>query len=81
MRKFVEFIAEQLIDNPRKLKVEEEEDGENRLVFTLHVEQKDIGKIIGKDGGNINAFRRLLRAVAAKQGKQVILKVADERPK
>lgn len=81
MKEFVEYVAKQLVDYPRDVRVVVEEDGENRKIITLHVADSDIGKVIGKEGGNINAFRHLLRAIGAKSGNQVILKVAEDRRK
>lgn len=77
MKEFVEFIAKQLVDQPDQVVVEQEEKEEGKVVFTLKVAEKDVGKIIGRSGRTAGAFRVLLRAVAAKNGKRAVLDIAD----
>lgn len=76
MREFLEYITKHLVDQPENV-VLEEEIKDDKLVFTLKVSQSDIGKIIGRKGRTAQALRVLLTAVAAKEGKRAILKVAD----
>jgi len=75
MREFVEYIAKELVDNPDAVQVTEEL-RDDKLVFILKVNEKDVGKIIGKKGRTATAIRVLLSAVAAKHGKRGILEVA-----
>jgi predicted RNA-binding protein YlqC (UPF0109 family) len=77
MKEFVEFVAKQLVDQPDQVVVEEQEKEEGKLVLTLKVSEKDVGKIIGRSGRTAGAFRVLLRAVAAKNGKRAVLEIAD----
>jgi predicted RNA-binding protein YlqC (UPF0109 family) len=77
MKEFVEFIAKQLVDQPDQVVVEQAEKEEGKVVFTLKVSEKDVGKIIGRSGRTAGAFRVLLRAVAAKNGKRAVLEIAD----
>lgn len=77
MKEFVEFIAKYLVDQPDQVVVEQEEKEEGKVVFTLKVAEKDVGKIIGRSGRTAGAFRVLLRAVAAKAGKRAVLEIAD----
>jgi predicted RNA-binding protein YlqC (UPF0109 family) len=77
MREFVEFVAKHLVDQPDKVSVEQEEKEDGKIVFKLKVAEKDVGKIIGRSGRTAGAFRVLLRAVAAKEGKRAILDVAE----
>ncbi len=77
MKEFVEFIAKHLVDQPDQVVVEQEEKEEGKVVFKLKVAEKDVGKIIGRSGRTAGAFRVLLRAVAAKEGRRAILEVAD----
>lgn len=77
MKEFVEFIAKNLVDQPDHVVVEQEEKEEGKIVFTLKVAEKDVGKIIGRSGRTAGAFRVLLRAVAAKNGKRAVLDIAD----
>jgi len=74
MREFVEYVAKRLVDNPEATTVEVEEK-EDKTIFKLKVEQGDVGKLIGKKGRTASAFRVLLRAVAAKEGKKAVLDI------
>ena len=76
MREFLEFVAKHLVDQP-ELVVLEHEEKDNRVVFRLKVGEDDVGKVIGRSGGTAQAIRTLLVAVAAKEGKRVILEIAD----
>ncbi|MFA6596895.1 MAG: KH domain-containing protein [Ignavibacteriaceae bacterium] len=75
MKEFIEFIVKQLVDKPEAVVVREKVSEEKKVIFSLKVEQNDIGKIIGKQGRTAIAMRTLLTAVAAKQGKKAILDI------
>ncbi len=74
MKEFIEYIAKHLVDNPDGVSLEMEEK-EEKLIFKLKVSEKDVGKIIGRDGKTASAIRTLLRAVAAKEGKRAVLDI------
>jgi uncharacterized protein len=76
VKDLVEYLARALVDEPDAVKVEsfEEEDAD---VYELSVAEDDVGKVIGRGGRTVNAFRCVLRACAAKQEKRVLLDVVD----
>lgn len=74
MKEFVEFIAKHLVDKPDAVVLDMQEQ-ENKTVFKLTVAENDVGKLIGRKGRTASAFRVLLRAVAAKEGKRAILDI------
>jgi len=45
------------------------------VLLKLHVDQEDMGRVIGKQGRVVQAMRTLLRVVAVKQGTRVELVV------
>ena len=74
MKEFLEFIAKNLVDQSDNVSIDsEEKDG--KLFFKLKVADGDIGKIIGRGGKTASAIRVLLRAVAAKEKKRVVLDI------
>ncbi|HOV98560.1 MAG TPA: KH domain-containing protein [Bacteroidota bacterium] len=74
MKEFLEFVAKHLVDHPDQISIEsEEKDG--KLIFKLRVAEGDVGKVIGRGGKTASAVRVLLRAVAAKEGKRVVLDI------
>ena len=74
MREMVEYVARALASNPDAVAVAEEEDG-GRTVFRLSVDEKDKGKIIGRDGRVAQSIRSLLRVAATKAGTRVTLEI------
>lgn len=74
MKEFVEYLARHLVDHSEAVIVDLEEK-EDVTVFKVRVDQADVGKLIGKKGRTASAFRVLLRAVAAKEGKKAVLDI------
>ncbi|MGE5400859.1 MAG: KH domain-containing protein [Ignavibacteriales bacterium] len=77
MKEFIEFIAKHLVDNPDGVSIEEKTSDDNKSVLSLKVSAEDVGKVIGKQGKTAQAMRTLLTAVAAKEGKRVVLEILD----
>lgn len=73
---FVENIAKALVDNPEEVDVREVT-GERTIVYELRVNEKDLGKVIGRGGQTARSIRTLLSAVAAKQGKRAVLEIIE----
>lgn len=76
MKELVEYLAKNLTTEPKKVRVEEE-DIEERSIIKLHVAENDMGKIIGKSGRIIKAFRTLIKIRAIKQNRRVYLELVD----
>jgi uncharacterized protein len=70
------YLARQLVDEPDAVRVEEV-DGEDALVFRLHVAKDDVGKVIGRQGRIARALRAIVRAGGARQRRRYILEIAD----
>jgi len=52
MKEFVEFIAKKLVDNPKDVVVTIKTNEEKKIVVSLKVNEKDVGKVIGKKRKN-----------------------------
>ena len=74
MKELVEFIAKSLVDNPDSVVVKEVEE-EQSTILKLTVAPEDMGKIIGKQGRIAKAIRTVIKAVAVKQNKRVIVEI------
>ena len=70
------YLARELVDDPDAVRVETEE-REGALVLVLHVAPDDVGKVIGRQGRIIRALRTLVRAGAAREGRRVLVEIAD----
>jgi hypothetical protein len=74
VEELVEYVAKSLVDDPSQVEVSVEHE-DNVVILKLRVAQEDAGRVIGKDGRVASAVRVLLRAMAAKEGKRVSLKI------
>ena len=77
MKEFIEFIVKQLVDKPEKVMIEESSNDQNSFEIKIEVDKNDIGKVVGKQGKNVNALRTLLTAVAAKDKRRATLHVVE----
>ena len=69
-------IARSLVASPEQVSVSEIGGG-NTVVYELKVAKSDIGKVIGKQGKNINAIRTLLGAIAGKTHIRMMLEIIE----
>ena len=75
MKELVEVIAKALVDNPSEVVVTEKRDGKN-IVVELRVAQSDMGKVIGKQGSEIEKLRKE-KEEQAKNNNKFIGKIND----
>jgi len=73
----VELIAKSLVDNPDKVQVSQL-DGEQSSIIELKVAPEDVGKVIGKQGGNVQAIRVILGAAGMKLKKRFNLEIIEK---
>jgi len=55
VKELVEMIAKSLVDNPDKLQVNQL-DGEQGSIIEIKVAPEDMGKVIGKQGRNVQTI-------------------------
>ena len=67
-------IARAIVDNPDEVSIVENENGKE-VKLILSVAESDMGKVIGKNGKNAKAIRTVMKAVAASEGKRVIVDI------
>jgi len=76
MKKALAYILSSIVDNPDKVKInEEEENGMTNL--TIKVDSGDMGKVIGKNGKVIRAIRNVMKVKAIKQNKRINIELAE----
>ena len=76
MKELVEVIAKSLVDHPEDVRVEEEQE-DRQVTLKLHVDEDDMGKVIGRQGRIVKQIRILMRAVAQRKGKKVSVEILD----
>ena len=77
-KELVEVIVKALVDHPEQVEIQEIE-GEQSSMIEIRVSADDLGKIIGRRGGNIGALRTITSADAAKVKKRVMIDVIEEK--
>lgn len=77
MRYFVEFVVSSLVQYAEEVEVQETETA-SLVTYTIHLNQADVGRVIGKKGRTIGAIRNLLNSAGSKTGKRIIVDVVDE---
>ena len=77
MKDLLEYLAKGLVDEPGEVSVESFDEDDGTLVLELHVDEDDVGKVIGRNGRTVNALRTVVRACSVKQGRRVLVDVVD----
>ena len=74
MRGLLEHVAKALVDEPDKVVVSEEQEGDFTKLH-LQVAESDLGKVIGRGGRIAKATRPLLKVMATREGTKVNLEI------
>lgn len=72
----LEFVAKQLVDHPDDVRVDIDE-GQRETLLELHVNQQDLGKVIGKRGRTAKALRTLVKAAGSLDDENVTVEIVD----
>ena len=76
MKEIVQFIAQQLVNNPDAVEVKETQ-GETASMLELRVAKEDLGRVIGKQGRTAKSIRWILSAVAGRKNLKVTLEIVE----
>jgi uncharacterized protein len=71
-------IAKALVDEPEQVTVESAAGEEGSIVLELRVAQRDLGKVIGKQGRTARSLRTILAAAGMKLHKRYTLEIIEE---
>jgi predicted RNA-binding protein YlqC (UPF0109 family) len=69
-------VVRSIVDDPDAVNVAETE-GRNRLRLEVKVGPGDLGRVIGRRGRTAQSIRTLVRAAAAKDGREVDVDFVD----
>ena len=75
-QEFLEFLIKSIVDHPEAVKVDRKVD-EMGVLLSLHVDQKDMGQVVGRMGATAKSIRSLLRIVGIKNNARVNLKIVE----
>jgi predicted RNA-binding protein YlqC (UPF0109 family) len=76
IKEFVEYLVKLIVDKPEEVEIAEKS-GERVIIFEIHANKQDFGKILGKHAKNIQAIRTLVGAVSAKAGKRTTIEIIE----
>ena len=76
MKQVLFDIVTSIVNNPENVVIDEKVNGDT-TVFTLKVDESDLGKVIGKQGKIAKAIRTVVKAVANSTGKRVIVDISE----
>lgn len=77
MDELAKYLLEQIVSEPKKIKVEMSEVDQDTVKLVATVDPDDMGKVIGKGGKVIQAVRTLLGATAIKANKRVFFTLSE----
>ncbi len=77
MRELLVYLAQQLVDEPERVEVEEFEEDDGTLVLELSVADDDYGKVIGRGGRTAQALRAVVKAAAVKDNRRVLIDIVE----
>lgn len=76
MKDLLEYVARHLVEAPDAVQVHEVS-GERSVVLELHVDEADLGRVIGRRGRVAQALRTLVKAGAVRDGRLVHVEIVD----
>lgn len=76
MKQVLIDLAKSIVNNPEHVNVTERVEGDT-VYLKLMVDESDLGKVIGKQGKIAKAVRTVVRAVANKENKRVIVDILE----
>lgn len=76
MKEILETIILNLVEDKDKVTINSKEE-EKTIVFEVKVAENDMGKVIGKQGKIAKAIRTVMKSLAAKEHKKVVVEFVD----
>ena len=78
-KELLEYLVKNLVTNPEKVVVREEQKEDSKLMLHLSVDSSDMGRIIGKEGRIIRAIREIINSYGMKNSKKVLVNVEENK--
>ena len=75
----LEYLVKNLVTNPDKVVVREEQKEDSKLMLHWSVDSSDMGRIIGKEGRIIRAIREIINSYGMKNSKKVLVNVEENK--
>ncbi len=76
MKQILETIIKNIVENKDAVSINEKEEAD-KITYEVKVDNKDMGRVIGKQGKVANSIRTLMKALGAKDKKRVNVDFLD----
>ena len=76
MKEILESIILNMVDNKEQVLIDAKED-EKTITLQVKVAEFDMGRVIGKQGRVAKAIRTIMKSLATKEHKRVIVEFAE----
>lgn len=77
MEEFLKVIISNLVENKDHVEITKKEE-EKQTIFEVRVAKEDMGKVIGRQGRLAKSIRTVMKSVAAKEHKKVLVEFIDD---
>jgi len=76
MKEILETIILSLVEEKAAVQIEEK-NNEKSITFEVKVAEKDMGKVIGKEGKVAKSIRTVMKAVAGRERKKISIEFVE----
>jgi len=75
----VDYVVQSIADQPEEAQVTVLDRGRGTLAVKVKMADSDVGRLIGKQGRNIEALRTLVRVASLREHRRVFVDLADQK--
>ena len=76
---FLHYVLSSIVEDHDKLHIEPTID-DLGILLTVSVSERDMGKLIGKNGQTVQALRTLLRIIGGNHSQRINMKILEPQP-
>ena len=76
MKQVLETIIKNIVENQEAVSINEKEETD-KITYEVKVDDKDMGRVIGKQGKVANSIRTLMKALGSREKKKVVVEFLD----
>jgi len=78
MIQVIDYIIKSLVEDEASVRLNVKEEGEN-VTVEVHVAERDMGRVIGKQGATVTAIRTILKNCNSKDNKRYFIQIGDRK--
>ena len=76
MKEILETIIRNIVEDQESVTIAEQVEEKNNT-YSVKVAEADMGRVIGKQGKTAKAIRMIMKSVAAKEHKKIVIEFED----